>query len=150
MAHVTTGSSFGLTIHQTQICRMLAEGYGEDEVVRIHWHITDQSSPKDKERAKKELRKLYKLPGWAECYRAIIRDWALDVHGQALKRISAQINDKNGWLANKASNDILTRFGPMVMGEESNQVKVIIEGMPTLGAPSVTGDAVNPGADDAE
>lgn len=143
MAHVTTGSTFGLTIRQTQICRALAEGHSEEVIMQIYFGVHDGSTPKEKERARKDLHKLYKLPGWAECYRAIVRDWAYDAHGQALKRISSQINDKNGWLANKASNDILTRFGPMVMGEENNQVKVIIEGMPTLGAPSVTEDNVN-------
>lgn len=145
MAHVTTGSTYGLTIKQTQICRMLAEGYTEETVMQLCYGIHSDSTQKEKEHARKALRKLYKLPGWAECYRAIVRDWAYDAHGQALKRITSQINDKNGWLANKASNDILTRFGPMVMGEESNQVKVIIEGMPTLGAPSVTEDNVDPG-----
>jgi len=137
MGMVRNGHSFGLNVKQAKICRMLAEGFTEDQVCREWFGVTDESTPQQRTKAKTALRRLYKLPGWAECYRSIVHSLAWDLHGRAVKRIAKQMDDNNGWLANKACNDVLTRFGPAVMGENDSQIKVIIEGMPTLGAPPV-------------
>lgn len=45
------------------------------------------------------------------------------------------MDDSNAWLANKAANDVLTRFGPAIMGEDDKQIVVQVQGMPELGEP---------------
>ena len=54
----------------------------------------------------------------------------------AVKRVNAQVNNENDWVANKASNDILNlaaRIG--VIKNEETAVKVEVSGLPDLGAP---------------
>ena len=75
-------------------------------------------------------------PGFAECYRAMIKEMAWPVYGEAIDIIRKQLNHSNGWLANKAANDLLNRFAPVVMGEDSKAITVKIEGMPELGTPN--------------
>jgi len=54
----------------------------------------------------------------------------------AMNRIKRQVDDDNGWLANKAANDVigLARTTSVFTSEEK-AVRVQIEGMPDLGTP---------------
>lgn len=137
MAKVTTGSSFGLNVKQAQACRMLAEGAEDKDIMQIIFGVTKDSTFGEKQKARKTLNKWMQLPGFADCYRAIVKEYAYPTYGRAVARITKQIDDSNGWLANKAANDVLTRFGPVVMGDESREIKLVVEGAPFLGAPSV-------------
>lgn len=54
----------------------------------------------------------------------------------ALSRLLKQIDNSNDWVANKASNDIMTlatRIG--VIKNEETVVKVEVDGLPDLGSP---------------
>lgn len=82
-----------------------------------------------------KIRNWMKHPEFQECYRAIVREVVMPDYARATRVLSKQLDEQNGWLANKAANDILTRFGPMIMGEEDKSVTVRIEGMPTMGVP---------------
>ena len=137
MAKISTGTTFGLNARVTQACRILAEGGTEDDVLLICLKTSKSASKEERSKAKRTLHKWMRMPGFAECYRSIVREVALQGFGRATKRIIEQMDDSNGWLANKAANDVLTRFAPSVMGENEREVVVRVEGMPTLGAPEV-------------
>lgn len=135
MARITTGYTFGLTIPQTMACRMMALGRNEKDVLKEIFLVNDETPDKERKKAVKTLHQWMADPKYAECFRAIVKEQTLPAYGAAMQRIMSQINDSNGWLANKAANDILTRFGPVVLGEDSREVVIRIEGMPELGEP---------------
>lgn len=118
---------------------MLFEGKPEEEIAHQCFNcLTDDLVSFDKEKTKKAIKQLHKWmqePRFIEYYRKLVNYKAMTLYGPAIDRIGAQINDPNAWLANKAANDILTRFTGNIMGEEDHTVTVKIEGMPEIGEP---------------
>jgi hypothetical protein len=146
MAKITTGSSFGLNIPETTVCRMYAAGKTVDEILYYHYGIDGASTPSAKAKARKALRKLMEKPGFEECFRAIVRQETQGLYAQSIKQLGEQVamsatDPKRGWLVNKAANDIINKYHDTVMGVNSNEVLVKVEGMPTLGKPE---DAESP------
>lgn len=135
MAKITTGSSFGLTAPQAQAARLMAEGKRAGEIVLILFGVTQESDRNAYRRGMAKLRKWQALPGFAECYRAIVREIAMPSYGRALARIDQQIDDSNPWIAQGAAREVLQRYGPAIMGEDDQTVTVKIEGMPEIGTP---------------
>lgn len=158
MAKITTGSSFGLTATQAQAARLMAEGKTEDEIIMVIFGgVVDpatgearERTPAEKGKCTKTLRKWSKLPGFADCYRAIVREIAFPTYGAAVQRIAKQVNDANPWVAQGAAREVLSRFGPVVMGEEDREIVVKVEGMPMLGMPSAETIAEDAQREDAE
>lgn len=152
---ITTGYSFGLTIKEATAARMLAEGKDLDYTAVTVWcdgdirllkqMKTDKEALKKVNRARAQLRKWMKDDRFQECYRAIIKEVVWPTYAEALYTIKSQLGNENGWLANKAANDIMGRFHDSVMGkdESENTVVIKLDGAPELGAPK-------PSDDDAE
>lgn len=78
-------------------------------------------------------------PWYDEIWKDEIRRISIAMSSAALKRIKHQINDDNGWLANKAANDSLTFAKPLIWGEDDKALTVKIEGMPEIGTPDDDG-----------
>lgn len=141
MANITKGTLYGLTTREVEAARMLATGQEFDVVARTLYAGTgiDELSESGRKvrmtKARKKLRAVLDNPNFQEMYKQILREYVMPSYGRAMLKIRDQIDDPNAWLANKAANDILTRFGTMVMGEESKEIVVKIEGLPTIGAP---------------
>ncbi len=135
MAKITTGYSFGLNAKQAQAARLMAEGKTTGEIVLILYGVTRESDRLAYDRGCRTLRKWQAAPGFADCYRAIVREIAMPSYGRALNRIDKQIDDPNPWIAQGAAREVLTRFGPAIMGEDDKSITVKVEGMPVLGVP---------------
>ena len=138
MAKITTGYCFGLTRTEAAVCRDMFEGTPIDEIAGRYFHTKDINGVVDKTKlaaARRKINAMKHKQGFLECYRALVMELALDNFGYAVKRLGGQLNDPNGWLANKAINDYLTRFGPQIMGEDNKEIVVRVEGMPELGTP---------------
>lgn len=135
VAKITTGSSFGLNAKQAQAARLMAEGKSVGEIVLILYGVTRDSNRAAYDKGCRTLRKWQALPGFADCYRAIVREIAMPSYGRALNRIDKQIDDPNPWIAQGAAREVLTRFGPAIMGEDDKSITVKVEGMPVLGVP---------------
>lgn len=140
MAKISTGHTFGLNIKQATAARLLAEGKTTREIATLIYNCLSDENPAVADEKKvlsamAKVRKWLKMPQFQECYRAIVKEAVLPEYARAVGVLSKQLSESNGWLANKAANDILTRFGPSIMGEEDKQVTVRIEGMPTMGVP---------------
>ena len=140
MAKITTGTSFGLTARETAMCRMMVLGTPEPKVLHLTYGIdtsdTSATGRKALNKARRDMQITMEKPGFAECYRAMIKEMAWPVYGEAIDVIRKQLNNSNGWLANKAANDLLDRFAPVVMGTEDQAITIKIEGMPELGVPA--------------
>lgn len=138
MSRKTTGRSLGITKDQFRAITLLAQGWPYDRVAQVIWDVTDgngvivDAKMKD---AQKTLRKWLKDPKISEAYREYVKEDIMPTIMKSIRRIDAQVDDSNGWLANKAANDILTRFGSILMGEEDKTIRVQITGMPELGEP---------------
>lgn len=140
MAKITTGSTFGCTSKQTLAMQLLAEGHNiKDVAIACFDCVTEDGhqalDEKKLRKAKATIRKWQQDPKVQACYRAIIYQDAMPAYGKAFQTITKQMDDPNAWLANKAANDVLTRFGPAIMGEEDKQIVVQVQGMPELGEP---------------
>jgi hypothetical protein len=135
MAKVSTGYTFGLTITETLAAQMMAKGCTEKEVLRDLYKITEDTPIGDRNKATRKLHKLMGDPKFQECFRTIVTQATMPSIGKASSKIIEQIDNENAWLANKAANDVLTRFWPTVMGDDSKQITVKIEGMPDMGEP---------------
>lgn len=141
MAKITTGHSFGCTTQQAMAMRLISEGHSITDVAKCCFNcVTDDGhqalDEKKLRKAKATIRKWMQDPKVQACYRAIVYQDAMPAYGKAFRRIQEQIDNPNAWLANKAANDVLTRFGPAVMGEEDKQIIVQVQGMPELGEPA--------------
>ena len=57
----------------------------------------------------------------------------------AVNRIKKQVDDDNGWLANKAANDVVNLAKTTsIFQSDDKAIKVQIEGMPDIGSPDDT------------
>ena len=135
MARITTGYTFGLTVKETLACRLLAEGSTEEEAIALAFGVDKNSPLGERQKASRKLHKLMADEKFQECFRAIVRERVMPAYGSAVNRIIQQVNDKSGWLANKAANDVLTRFGPAIMGDDDKSVVIRVEGGPVIGVP---------------
>jgi len=135
MAKITTGYTFGCNIQETNVARMMAEGSSEKEILLYCYDVNADTPLGERQKATRRLHKLMHEPKFQECFRAIVRERTMPSYASAVNRIMSQVNDENGWLANKAANDVLTRFGPAIMGEDDKQVVIRVEGGPVLGLP---------------
>jgi len=145
MAKYTTGSTLGVTRQQMQAVRLISDGLSTKEVARLVFDVRDDTNPaindeKKIQRGMEKIRRWMRDPKVMEAYRAVLREAMMPAMGKASAKLVQQIDNGNDWLANKAANDVLTRFGPLVLGEEDKQITVKVEGMPELGAPQLDSD----------
>lgn len=145
MAKITTGSTFKITAKMTQAARLMSEGKSVKDIAIILFNcVTDDGTlrrdEKKLQKAVKHIRAWQAQKAFQECYVAIIREMSMSAFGKAFATVTEQMDADNGWLANKAANDVMSRFGSAILGEESKAITVQIQGMPELGEPIGDGD----------
>lgn len=116
--------------------RAEARGEPHDKILREQFGIDENSSPKDKARAEQYMFHWRHRPDadaiWQDELRAVVRRHV----PAAIGRINKQINSDTEWLANKASNDVVTlasRIG--AIKTEETAMRIEIQGMPDIGSP---------------
>ena len=140
MAKITTGYTFGVTRQQFLAIRCIFEGKSCPDAARIVFDCRKKDNPMEEDPGKVQngaarIRRWMKQPECIECYRGLVREIARECIGPSVMQLKKQIQDENGWLANKAANDVLNKFYAMVMGEDDREIHVRVEGMPVLGEP---------------
>lgn len=143
MGKITTGNSFGVTAKQAQAMRLLAEGeLSEQRIIRIIFPVNRQKEDGTWEEDPKLYRKYRTIfskwkrdPKCQECYRAIVAEIAFGDFSHSMARMRQQVDSNDPWLAQNAARDTLNRWQSKVMGEESADTVIRIEGMPALGTP---------------
>lgn len=140
MAKITNGHSFGLTVQETLICYSLAYGESESEILRLHYNVNDTTPSYEKGKKRRLFNKLREKPQFQECYRAIVKQATQGLYSTALQKLGKQLeldpkDPKTMWVVNKAANDVINRYHDAIMGSDSKDVTVHIEGMPKLGKP---------------
>lgn len=117
------------------------QGKTDTEISHLLWpgrytsNLDEERKRKNLKGDKQRLQRLRKDEKFMEYYRSILTEWSVHYTGPALNKLAEQINSSEGWLANKAANDVLQRSMPTIMGNEANTITVKVEGMPELGSP---------------
>lgn len=117
---------------QTNVARMQFQGKSDEEIITVTWPELVEAGKM--EAGRQRLRRLRHDEKYNEYYRTLITEWSAKHVGKALNRLAQQIDDPNGWLANKAANDVLAQ-SKQFTGSDENTVVVKVEGMPELGVP---------------
>ena len=138
MAMYTNGSTLGVTKTEMFIIQKMAEGWDVAKIAEYAYDCTDGNGVLDDKKFKKakaNVRKLLRNPKVINAYKEILKEYTTPMIADAMRLLGKQVREEEGWLANKAANDILTRLMPDVFGEADKKVVVQIEGMPKLGTP---------------
>ena len=125
-----------MTAQIENFIRAEARGEPHDQILKDCFGLDPGCDPKAKHNAECKMHNWRKRPD----FKAIWEDeLAVTVRRRvpgAVKRLNLQIDNENDWVANKASNDVITLAKALgVIKTEETAVKVQIEGMPDLGSP---------------
>lgn len=128
------------TVRHEMAVQMLANGQPIGDLYQACFG-TDLSDKLSVRNAQKALRKLQAHPEWNEHYRDYISKRLAGLFGKAINVIGEQLDDSNGWLRNKAANDVSALAKNAVLGTDDHTVTVKVEGMPDIGSPDAEDDA---------
>ena len=124
------------TTKQDLFVRMEARGESRPDKLRQVFGIDpDTADARTIGNADAQMWRWRRKPWYDEVWKDEIRRISIAMSSEALKKIKSQIQDDNGWLANKAANDSLTFAKPLIWGEDEKALTVRVEGMPEIGSP---------------
>lgn len=100
-----------------------------------------ECDPEEDAAAQKAVRKVMNSAEYNDMFNQAMRSEITRLYPNAINRMAKQINDEqNPWLANKAANDIATRYDKLLQGDAGNVVTIKFEGMPEIGVPDGEGE----------
>lgn len=117
--------------------RMEARGESRPAILKACFGL----SPDDDERlvnnADVKMCRWRKIPEYKKIWEDELAATVRRHTGGAMKTILAQLTDNNGWLANKAANDVVTLAKNLgiVKCDDATAIRVQVTGMPDLGSP---------------
>ena len=129
---------FRLKKKHVAAAQLLAEGFSTAEIAAAMFNVTTPDGGTDKKKlanALSQVRKWRREPEFIALYRDTLREMTEPACGRAVKKITEQVDDENPWIAQNAAREVLTRFLPIVMGEDDKTITIKVEGMPELGTP---------------
>ena len=126
---------FGLTRNQTKAAKMLANDCSKDEIFEQVFNVGKDADVGDRMSAGRTLAKWMEQDAFQECFRREVKALGVKFVPKALMKLYRQLDSENEWIVNKAANDILAKMMPYMMGEDSNEVVIRVEGAPKLGIP---------------
>ena len=139
MSKITTGFTYGITKQQMEVVRLLTEGKQVDDIARLCFDVRAEDGisedPAKVKRAKDKIRKWMKDQRVQNAYRSVLREYLYPELAKGIRRIAALIDDKNGWLAKGAANDLLNQFKSIITDDDSKEIVVRIENGPEIGTP---------------
>ena len=124
-----------LTVDQDRAVRMEANGYTTPEIILAIWGLKEADNPKEYHNYECKLSRLRKHPMYLETWKDEVGKVSIKLMNKGLKKIMAQMDANEPWLANKATNDGVNFARSRVFAEEDRAVTVKIEGMPDIGTP---------------
>ena len=126
-----------LTGRAEAMIRLDARGTDPNEIMRIIFDIDPGTvDPKLKNKLAQQMFRWRHHPQAQSIWEDEVRQFVRANVPRAVNRINRQVDDDNGWLANKAANDMVNMAKVTgVFQTEDKAVRVQIEGMPELGSP---------------
>lgn len=129
-----------LTARIERFIRAEARGEPHDKILLEFFGITEDSDPKEKNKAEQQIFRWRHRPDYESIWQDELRSAVRRHVPISLDRIKLQVDSSTEWLANKAANDVITlasRIG--VIKTEETTTKVEITGMPDMGTPEDDG-----------
>jgi hypothetical protein len=125
-----------LTADQERFVRMSAQGKSRAEILKEIFDIDiDTADYRTINNADAKMCRWRKLPEFESIWKDEVRSILYGCTAEAVQVIKSQLKSDQGWLQNKAANDLLNYGKAQIYGEEEKAVHVKIEGMPDLGSP---------------
>ena len=117
--------------------RMEARGESPDDILRKVFHLDPETCSHDeKNKAFQQMWRWRHRPDAQAIWDDEIRNVVRQCIPSAVNRIKRQVDDDNGWLANKAANDVVNLAKTTsIFQSDDRAIKVQIEGMPDIGSP---------------
>lgn len=117
--------------------RMEARGESADDILRKIFNLDPETCSFDEKN--KAYQQMWRWrhrddvqPIWDDEIRSFVRQCV----PSAVNRLKSQVEDKNGWLANKAANDVVNLAKTTsIFQSDEKAINVKIEGLPDIGSP---------------
>ena len=125
-----------LTGQQELFIRMSAQGKSRPEILKAVFDIDVKTADK-KEVACADMKMVRwrRHPDFEKVWKDEVRSILYGCTAEAVQVIKSQLKSDQGWLQNKAANDLLNYGKGQIYGDEERTVHVQIDGLPDIGSP---------------
>jgi hypothetical protein len=125
-----------MNAQQEKFIRMSAQGCSRPEILKAVFDLDIATSPENEiHNADCKMTRWRKLPEFESTWKDEVRQILYGCTAEAVQVIKSQLRSDQGWLQNKAANDLLNYGKTQIYGDEERTVHVQIDGAPDLGAP---------------
>ena len=125
-----------LTAQQEQFIRMSAQGRSRAEIFKKVFDTDIETAPDNIiHNLDNKLSRWRKLPEFEPIWKDEVKQILYGCTAEAVQVIKGQLRSDQGWLQNKAANDLLNYGKGQIYGDEERTVHVQIEGLPDIGSP---------------
>ena len=125
-----------MTAQQEKFIRMSAQGCSRPEILKAVFDLDIETSPENEiHNADCKMTRWRKLPEFESTWKDEVRQILYGCTAEAVQVIKSQLRSDQGWLQNKAANDLLNYGKTQIYGDEDKAVHVKIEGLPDIGTP---------------
>ena len=125
-----------LTSEQELFVRMSAKGCSRKEILQKVFGLDlETSAENDIHNADNKMSRWRKHPDFETVWKDEVRQILYGCTAEAVQVIKGQLRSDQGWLQNKAANDLLNYGKAQIYGDEERTVHVQIEGLPDIGSP---------------
>jgi hypothetical protein len=125
-----------LTGQQELFIRMSAQGRNRSEIFKQVFDVDIETAPDNIiHNLDNKLSRWRKLPEFESIWKDEVKQILYGCTAEAVQVIKGQLRSDQGWLQNKAANDLLNYGKGQIYGDEERTVHVQIEGLPDIGSP---------------
>jgi len=125
-----------LNADQERFIRMSAQGKSRAEILKAIFNLDIESSPDNEiHNADNKMSRWRKLPEFESIWKDEVKQILYGCTAEAVQVIKGQLRSDQGWLQNKAANDLLNYGKGQIYGDEERTVHVQIDGLPDIGSP---------------
>ena len=125
-----------LTANQEKFVRLSAQGKSRPEILREVFGLDIETSPDNAiANADNKMSRWRKHPDFEKVWKDEVRTILYGCTAEAVQVIKSQLKSDQGWLQNKAANDLLNYGKGQIYGDEERTVHVQIDGLPEIGSP---------------
>jgi hypothetical protein len=125
-----------LTSDQERFVRMSAQGKSRPEILKAVFGLDiETASENEIHAADNKMSRWRKHPDFEATWKDEVKQILYGCTAEAVQVIKGQLRSDQGWLQNKAANDLLNYGKGQIYGDEERTVHVQIEGLPDIGSP---------------
>ena len=125
-----------LTGEQEKFVRMSAQGRSRPEILKEVFGIDMETAPENViHAADAKMCRWRKHPDFESTWKDEVKQILYGCTAEAVQVIKGQLRSDQGWLQNKAANDLLNYGKSQIYGDEERTVHVQIDGLPDIGSP---------------